>query len=131
MSKEAKNTETTEVLQDGATPAQRIKSDWKALIGRITYKGMVGNIPYMAFVALLCIIYIANNHRAVEIQRELNKQQQIVKELRWKHMDIKTKLMNAGMETQMITRGGLLGLKPLMLPAYSIIRDSVKTEANN
>ncbi len=106
------------------TPAQRIRADWRALISRITYKGMVSNIPYVAFVALLCIIYIANSHRAVETQRELNKQQQTLKELRWHYMDIKTRLMNAGMETEMIRRGEAQGLKPLLLPAYSIVVDS-------
>ena len=106
------------------TPAQRIRADWKSVMARLSYKGMVSNIPYVAFVALLCIIYIANNHRAVETQRELNKQQQVLKELRWRHMDIQTRLMNAGMETEMIRRGEQMGLKPLMLPAYSIIIDS-------
>ena len=109
------------------TPAQRIRADWKALIAKVSYKGMVNNIPYVAFVALLCIIYIANNHRAVETQRELNKQQTILKELRWRRMDIQTRLMNAGMETEMIRRGEQMGLKPLMLPAYSIIIDSNRT----
>lgn len=126
MSKE-KNIETAGVAAEPVTPAQRIRADWKALVGKVTYRAMISNIPYVAFVALLCIIYIANNHRAVETQRELNKQQQVLKELRWRHMDIKTRLMNAGMETEMIRRGELMGLKPLMLPAYSIIVDSSRT----
>lgn len=126
MSKE-KNIETAGIAAEPVTPAQRIRADWKALVGKVTYKAMISNIPYVAFVALLCIIYIANNHRAVETQRELNKQQQVLKELRWRHMDIKTRLMNAGMETEMIRRGELMGLKPLMLPAYSIVVDSSRT----
>jgi hypothetical protein len=123
MSKE-KNMEAAAVTAEPVTPAQRIRADWKALVGKVTYRAMISNIPYVAFVVLLCIIYIANNHRAVETQRELNKQQQVLKELRWRHMDIKTRLMNAGMETEMIRRGEQMGLKPLMLPAYSIVVDS-------
>jgi len=123
MSKE-KNMEAAAVIAEPVTPAQRIRADWKALVGKVTYRAMISNIPYVAFVVLLCIIYIANNHRAVETQRELNKQQQVLKELRWRHMDIKTRLMNAGMETEMIRRGEQMGLKPLMLPAYSIVVDS-------
>lgn len=106
------------------TPAQRIRADWKALVNRLTYKGIVSNVPYAAFVALLCIVYIANNHRAVETQRELNKDQKILKELNWRRTDIKTRLMNASMETEMIKRGEAQGLKPLLLPAYSILVDS-------
>jgi hypothetical protein len=127
MSKKTRQAEQpTGMTAEPLTPAQRIRADWKALIARVTYRGMLSNIPYVAFIALLCIIYIANSHRAVETQRELNKQQQVMKELRWRHMDIKTRLMNAGMETEMIHRGALMGLKPLMLPAYSIITDSNK-----
>lgn len=126
MSRKKENIAAEGVGSEQLTPAQRIRADWRALISKVTYTGMMKNIPYVAFVALLCIIYIANNHRAVETQRELNKQQQVMKELRWRHMDIKTRLMNAGMETEMIRRGELMGLKPLMLPAYSIVTDSSK-----
>jgi len=103
------------------TPAQRIRADWKALMARVSYMGMLTNIPYLAFLVLLVVIYIANNHRAVELQRELSKQQKALKELRWRYMDTKTRLMNAGMETEIIRSSAPLGLKPLTLPAYSIV----------
>lgn len=108
------------------TPAQRIRSDWKALMARVSYKGITSNIPYLAFVTMLCIIYINNSHRAIETQRELNKQQQVLKELSWRYKDIKTKLMNARMESEVMRRGAAIGLKPLTLPAYSIVIDSNK-----
>lgn len=106
---------------EAVTPAQRIRADWKALMAKLSYTGMLTNIPYLAFLALLVVIYIANSHRSVEIQRALNKQQQVLKELRWRYMDTKTKLMNAGMETEIIRNSQPLGLKPLSLPAYSIV----------
>jgi len=103
------------------TPAQRIRADWKALMAKVSYMGMLTNIPYLAFLVLLVVIYIANDHRAVELQRELSKQQKALKELRWRYMDTKTRLMNAGMETEIIRSSAPLGLKPLTLPAYSIV----------
>lgn len=121
MSKEADIAEQRE-----ATPAQRIRNDWKALLERVSYKGIVNNIPFLVFVALLCIVYISNSQRAVAIQREMNKKEKELKELRWKYMDIKSKLMNAGMETEMIRSANAIGLKPLMLPAYKIEADTVK-----
>ncbi|PZF72333.1 FtsL-like putative cell division protein [Taibaiella soli] len=108
------------------TPAQRIRNDWKALLERISYKGIVHNVPFLGFVALLGIIYISNSQRAIATQRELNKEEKVLKELRWKYMDIKSKLMNAGMEAEVIRNGSGIGLKPLMLPAYKIETDSVK-----
>ncbi len=103
------------------TPAQRIRSDIRALRDRLSYSKLLTNIPFIAFLALLAVIYIANSHRAVEMQREINKQQQALKELRWRYMDAKTRLMNAGMESNVIQSGARVGLKPLTLPAYSIV----------
>jgi hypothetical protein len=103
------------------TPAQRIRADIGALREKLSYTKLLTNIPYIAFVALLAVIYIANSHRAVEMQRELNKQQQALKELRWRYMDTKTRFMNAAMESNVIQSGAQLGLKPLTLPAYSIV----------
>jgi hypothetical protein len=108
------------------TPVQQVKSDWKALLGKVSYKAVVSNIPYFAFLALLCVLYISNNHRAIEMQRELNAQNKVLKELRWKYMDIKSQLMYTKMETQVIRNAANIGLKPLVLPAYKLEADSTK-----
>jgi len=96
------------------------KLDWRKLLDRISYKGIVNNVPFLAFIVLLCVGYIANNHEAIETQRELDKQQKLLKELHWRHMDVQSKLMNAGMEAEVIKRGAAIGIKPLMMPAYTI-----------
>jgi hypothetical protein len=96
------------------------KLDWRKLLDRISYKGIVRNVPFLAFIVLLCVCYIANNHQAIETQRELDKQQKLLKELHWRHMDVQSRLMNAGMEAEVIKRGTVIGMKPLMMPAYTI-----------
>lgn len=106
------------------TPAQQVKSDWRALVDKISYKAIVNNIPYLAFVVLLCVLYITNNHRAVEMQREINQEKKTIKELRWKYMDIKSQLMYSRMETEVIRKAANMGLKPLAMPAYKIEADS-------
>ena len=109
-------------------PVQRIRSDWKMLLEKVSYKAIVNNIPFLAFIALLGVLYINNSQRAVEMQRELNRQNLALKELRWKYMDTKSQLMNARMETEVIKNAGQLGLKPMMLPAYKIDADSGKVK---
>jgi hypothetical protein len=109
---------------EGLTPVQRIRADWRSLREKLSYTKLLANVPYVAFLALLAVLYIANGHRAVETQRELNKQQKELKELRWRYMDAKTRLMNATMESKMIVSGAGIGLKPLTLPAYSITVNS-------
>lgn len=117
-------------LQDHlATPPQRVRSDWKALVDKLSYEGIVSNIPFIAFIVLLCVLYITNNQRTIDAQRVLNRKNHELKELRWKYMDVKSRLMNAGMETEVIRKAAPLGLKPMMLPAFRISVDSTKETA--
>lgn len=113
--------------EEVATPVQRVRNDWKTLVEKVSYKAIVSNVPYLAFVALLCVLYINNSQRAIEVQRELNKQNKVLKELRWKYMDMKSQLMYARMETEVIKKASGLGLKPLMLPAYTFGRSTDST----
>lgn len=107
-------------------PAQRVRGDWKALVDKVSYGGIVNNIPFLAFLVLLCVLYITNNQRTIDIQRELNRKNEELKELRWKYMDVKSRLMNAGMESEVIRNASAIGLKPTMLPAYKVKVDSTK-----
>lgn len=118
------STDTHIVQEQDQTPVQRVRSDWKTLVEKVSYKAIVNNVPFLAFVALLCVLYINNTQRAVEMQRELNKQNKTLKELRWKYMDIKTQLMYSRMETEVIKKSAVLGLKPMSLPAYTVAIDS-------
>lgn len=110
--------------QDAAS-VQRVRNDWKTLVEKVSYRAIVNNIPYIAFLALLCVLYINNSQRAIEMQRELSRENKKLKELRWKYMDIKTQLMYTRMETEVIKGAANIGLKPLMLPAYSITKDTI------
>jgi len=116
MSSEEINSQPQEAL----TPAQRVRNDWRSLLEKVSYKAIVNNIPFLAFVVLLCVLYISNSHRAIEMQREANAQNKILKELRWKYMDAKSQLMYVKTETQVIKRAEGIGLKPSLLPAYKI-----------
>jgi hypothetical protein len=116
MPKPDKNIGQPELL----TPAQRVRNDWRALVDKVSYKAIVSNIPFLAFLVLLCVLYISNSHRAIEIQREMNAQNKTLKELRWKYMDMKSQLLNVKTETQVTMSASKIGLKPSLMPAYKI-----------
>jgi cell division protein FtsL len=115
MSSEEKN-----IQPEALTPAQRVRNDWRSLVEKVSYKAIVNNIPYLAFVVLLCVLYISNSHRALEMQRELNTQNKVLKEMRWKYMDVKSQLIYVKTETQVIKNAERIGLKPSLMPAYKI-----------
>ncbi|MEZ5018312.1 MAG: FtsL-like putative cell division protein [Flavipsychrobacter sp.] len=95
------------------------KLDWKRMMGG-AYDLIVDNVPYLAFVSLLCVLYISNTHRAVETERALVEYNKELKELRWEYMDAKSQLMNVQIESEVIKSGNKIGLSPLSLPAYSV-----------
>ncbi len=66
------------------------KKDWRP---RINYSWIVNNIPFLLFLFLLALLYIANGHYAVKAIREINSLQTEVKELHWHYLDRKTELM--------------------------------------
>ena len=114
-----------------AATTDTVRNDWRALLDRLSYKGIVKNVPYLAFLVLLCVLYISNTQRTIETQRALNKKNAVLKELRWKYMDIKSQLMNAGMEATIIRNASAIAIKPMLLPAYKIEIDTNKTIAKN
>jgi hypothetical protein len=112
---------------------EQLRKSWQYLQGGISMKG---NLRFLAYVTFLLLLLIANSHYAIELQRALNTEDKKLKELRWRYMDVKTKLMNAGTEADIIRRGAAIGLKPLVMPAYTlgkdtgIIRNSSESKTN-
>lgn len=123
MSSEEKNTVQQPEAQPGTevlTPAQRVRSDWRSLVEKVSYKAIVNNIPFLAFIVLLCVLYITNSQRAIDMQREWNVKNQELKELQWKYVDTKSQLMYTKSETQVMVNAGKLGLKPALMPAFKV-----------
>ena len=115
-----------EQSEDKMAPQE--KMSWRNRLEKISYNSIVNNVPYLLFIALLCVLYIANTSRAVSLIREITKKKQEVKELRWQYLDIQSRLMKATSETELINRAAALGLKPLDKPAYEItIKDTTAT----
>lgn len=108
----------------GNQPARHNKK-WQTALEHLSYKGIVGNVPFLLYAAVLVLLYISNSNHAVQVQKELNQQNVILKELRWKHMDIKSKLVNAGTEKDILRRGASVGLQPLRLPPYQLSVDTL------
>lgn len=93
---------------------------WTKWLDQVSYKGMVGNLPFLIFVTLLCVVYITNNNRAISLTRTLNEKNKTLKELRWRYMDLQSRLMFQTTETQLNQKAAALGLEPLTVPAFEL-----------
>ena len=104
---------------------------WKDIVERISYQGIVRNMPYLMFLTLLCILYITNNNRAISLTRSINTKSKELKELHWRYLDIQSRLMYQTSETQLIPKAATIGLKPLDKPAFEIKVKVPATQKNN
>ena len=107
-----------ETVEEQKSPKQN--RDWKKVIDRISYQGIVRNMPYLMFLTLLAILYITNNNKAISLTRSVNEQTKELKELKWRYMDLQSRLMYQTSESQLIKKTELFGLKPLDRPAFEI-----------
>lgn len=89
---------------------------------RVNVAAVVKNLPFVLFVAVLGIIYIANAHSAERSMREMSKLEPELKELHWKYLSIKADVMYNQTQTQAGERVkdldiGLLNGMPVKLTA--------------
>jgi hypothetical protein len=108
------------IEQDGNESPQSRGNSWQRMADRFSYKGIVNNMPYLMFVTFLCIIYIANNNRAISMTRSLNEKNKELKELKWRYLDIQSRLMYQTSESQLNLKTEAIGLQPLEKPAFEI-----------
>ena len=104
---------------------ERVRNDWRAVMKGLSQKVIVNNVPFLAFVALLGVLYIGRNKQAVSTQRLLNAKYDTLKELRWEYVDVKSQMMQSQMEIQVMKAAGEKGMVPMTVPAFVIKRDTI------
>ncbi|MDA3905105.1 MAG: FtsL-like putative cell division protein [Bacteroidales bacterium] len=77
-------------------------------------------LPFMAFLLLLIILFISNTFWAQSTARKINKYKQEVKELRIKSISVKSKLMDNTRQNQIADKVKSLGLKESLKPPKKI-----------
>lgn len=93
---------------------------FKERFDSISYKGVVLNVPYLIFLALLGVMYISNSNKGLSLAREIEKKKKVLKEVRWRYKDAQANLIFATSEKQISERAMPIGILPLQKPAFEI-----------
>ncbi len=88
---------------------------------RFSSMAFVGYIPFIAFVGLLAIIYIANRHYAERTVREIDRLGREVKEMNWDYKSLSADLMKLTTQTEIAKRVDSMGLKERTEPPKKIV----------
>jgi Bacteriodetes cell division protein (FtsL-like) len=92
----------------------------------LTNEKTLKHLPYILFLALVAILYIANGYYADDKIREFNKTTNQLKELRSEYISTKSELMFASKQSEVAKSAEQLGLKEPIVPPTKIEVDSLE-----
>lgn len=92
--------------------------------GVVSKEAATEMLPFLIFLAVLCMLYIANSHMAVKNIRNIDKLNKEVKELSWEYKSLKADLMFKSKLTEVAKKVDTLGIKELIEPPKKIIVSS-------
>lgn len=84
------------------------------------------HLPFILFLALIAIFYIANGYYADDKIREVNKVSNQLKELRSEYISTKSDLMFASKQSEVAKAAESMGLKEPVVPPTKIQVDSAE-----
>ncbi len=90
----------------------------------LTNEKNIKHLPFILFLALIAIFYIANGYYADDKIREFNKVSNELKELRSEYISTKSELMFASKQSEIAKSALALGLKESLVPPIKIEVDS-------
>ena len=88
--------------------------------GNVSAILVMGNMPFVFFLAFLGIVYIANAHYAERKVRDIQILHEEVEKLSWEYMSLKSDLMQQSIESELEKKVAPLGLKELRDSPYKI-----------
>jgi hypothetical protein len=92
----------------------------------LTNEKTTKHIPFILFLALIAILYIANGYYADDKIREVNRISNQLKELRSEYISTKSELMFASKQSEVAKAAEMLGLREPVVPPIKIQVDSAE-----
>jgi hypothetical protein len=92
----------------------------------LTNEKNIKHLPFVVFLAMIAIFYIANGYYADDKIREFNKITNELKELRSEYISTKSELMFASKQSEIAKSALTIGLKEPVVPPIKIEADSIQ-----
>ncbi len=120
---ELREKEEQEIIEEPAKEDGAATAFFRKLFteGVVSKESATGMLPYLIFLCVLGMIYIANSHMAVKNIRDIDRLNKEVKELSWEYKSLKADLMFKSKQTEVQAKVDTLGLKTLIEPPKKII----------
>lgn len=113
-------------LKEPVKPVKKIRKGRRAIkevLGGdyLSREWVVGNLPFLLYIALLAMIYIGNTYYTEKKFKDIERIKNELKELRYQYITTKSALMFQGRQSEISKRASLFGLKESAMPPYKIL----------
>ena len=82
---------------------------------------IVGMMPFMFFLTVLSLVYIANSYYAEKTVRDIDKISKELKELRSEYISVKSDLMYSSKQSNVANKAEEVGVKESLIPPNKIV----------
>jgi len=82
---------------------------------------LIKNIPFFLLITALGILYIANAHYHLQLERRIDKKEAVLKQLSWEYMTLKSQVMFESKQSEVSKKVEKIGLEPLTVPPKIIV----------
>ena len=120
--------EEMQLIEDREVPVAPAKEgSTTAFFRKLFVEGVVSKesatdmLPFLIFLCVLVMIYIANSHMAMKNIRAIDNLNKEVKELNWEYKSLKADLMYKSKLTEVAAKVDTLGLKELVEPPKKLV----------
>lgn len=94
----------------------------------LSNENVLKHIPFILFLSVIAILYIANGYWADDKIRQVNKISAQLKEMRSEYISTKSDLMFVSKQSEVAKSAEKLGLKEPIAPPMKIVVDTTKTK---
>jgi len=90
---------------------------------------VVNNVPFLIYLTILALFYIANTYNTERMYKQIEKTKTELKELRFEYITARSSLMFESKLSELNKRAQAIGLKETLIPPFKIFYsgDSIQT----
>ncbi len=114
-----------ESTESSSTNSEKKQNDSSAnnawLNQALSKESAVRILPFLLYLTVLGMLYIANKHYTEKNIRQIEKINKELKELKWEHMTTKHELMFKSKQTELAKSTAEFGLKEAVVPPIKIV----------
>lgn len=82
----------------------------------LSAESVLKNVPFLLLIGILGIVYIANAHYHLQLERKIDRKEKQIQKMSWEYMTTKSDVMYKSKQSEVAKAVEPLGLKPLTEP---------------